>query len=78
MPPFSVNLKFPINGMATANNGSITELCQRGVDAYAQEEYPSAVLILKQFTLLLDQIPGYDRLVLDYVKGITDKYDTLL
>jgi hypothetical protein len=78
MPPFSVNLRFPINGMATANNGSITELCQRGVDAYAQEEYPAAVLILKQFTLLLDQIPGYDRLVLDYVKGITDKYDALL
>jgi hypothetical protein len=78
MPSFSVNLKFPINGMVTVNNGALKELCQKGVDAYAQEEYPSAVLILKQFTLLLDQIPGYDRLVLDYVKGITDKYDTLL
>jgi hypothetical protein len=78
MPPFNVNLRFPINGMVTVNNGALKELCQKGVDAYAQEEYPSAVLILKQFTLLLDQIPGYDRLVLDYVKGITDKYDTLL
>jgi hypothetical protein len=78
MPQFSVNLKFPINGMVTVNNNTITELCQKGVDAYAQEEYPPAVLILKQFTLLLDQIPGYDRLVLDYVKGITDKYDSLL
>jgi hypothetical protein len=78
MPPFAVNLKFPINGLATANNNTITELCQRGVEAYVQEEYPAAVLILKQCTLLLDQIPGYDRLILDYVMGITDKYDTLL
>jgi hypothetical protein len=78
MPPFNVNLRFPINGMVAVNNSTITELCQKGVDAYAQEEYPQAVLILKQFTLLLDQIPGYDRLILDYVKGITDKYDALL
>jgi hypothetical protein len=78
MPPFSVNLRFPINGMVTVNNAAIKELCQKGVEAYAQEEYPLATLLLKQFTLLLDQIPGYDRLILDYVKGITDKYDTLL
>jgi hypothetical protein len=78
MPPFTVNLRYPINGMATVNNATVTGLCQKGVDAYAQEEYPLAVRVLKQFTLLLDQIPGYDRLVLDYVKGITDKYDTLL
>jgi hypothetical protein len=78
MPPFTVNLKFPINGMVTAGNKTISDLCQKGADAYAQEEYPQAVLILKQFTLLLDQIPGYDRLILDYVKGITDKYDALL
>jgi hypothetical protein len=78
MPPFTVNLRYPINGMATVNNDTITDLCKKGADAYAKEEYPLAVLALKQFTLLLDQIPGYDRLVLDYVKGITDKYDTLL
>jgi hypothetical protein len=78
MPPFSVNLKFPINGMVTVNNNTISDLCQKGVNAYSREEYPQAVLALKQFTLLLDQIPGYDRLILDYVKGITDKYDTLL
>jgi hypothetical protein len=78
MPPFAVNLRFPINGMVTVNNDAIIELCQRGAEVYAQEEYPAAVLILKQFTLLLDQIPGYDRLILDYVKGITDKYDALL
>jgi hypothetical protein len=78
MPPFTVNLRYPINGLATVNNATVTDLCQKGVDAYTQEEYPQAVLVLKQFTLLLDQIPGYDRLILDYVKGITDKYDILL
>jgi hypothetical protein len=78
MPPFAVNLKFPINGMGTANNKTISDLCEKGVEAYAGEEYPLAVLILKRFTLLLDQIPGYDRLILEYVKGITDKYDALL
>ncbi|MDR3122924.1 MAG: hypothetical protein LBU16_04000 [Treponema sp.] len=78
MPPFTVNLKFPINGQATVTNSAISELCQKGVDAYSREEYPAAVRVLKQFTLLLDQIPGYDRLILDYVKGITDKYDILL
>jgi hypothetical protein len=78
MPSFTVSLKFPINGMVTVDNDTITELCQKGADAYAREEYPTAVLALKQFTLLLDQIPGYDRLILDYVRGITDKYDALL
>jgi hypothetical protein len=78
MPPFTVNLRYPINGMVTVTNSAISDLCQKGVDAYTREEYPLAVLVLKQFTLLLDQIPGYDRLILDYVKGITDKYDTLL
>jgi hypothetical protein len=78
MPPFTVNLRYPINGMATVSNSAITDLCKEGVKAYAGEEYPLAVLALKRFTLLLDQIPGYDRLILDYVKGITDKYDALL
>jgi hypothetical protein len=78
MPAFTVNLKFPINGQATVANSAISDLCQKGVDAYTREEYPAAVRILKQFTLLLDQIPGYDRLILDYVRGITDKYDALL
>jgi hypothetical protein len=78
MPRFNVSLKFPINGLLTVSNSTLTELCQKGTDAYTQEEYPVAVLILKQFTLLLDQIPNYDRLILDYVKGITDKYDALL
>jgi hypothetical protein len=78
MPPFAVNLRFPINGMVTVDNNAIKALCQRGAEAYAKEEYSLAVRTLKQFTLLLDQIPGYDRLILDYVRGITDKYDALL
>ncbi|WP_010257414.1 hypothetical protein, partial [Treponema primitia] len=78
MPRFNVNLKFPVNGRVTVSNDTVTELCQKGVEAYNQEEYSTAVLVLKQFMLLLDQIPNYDRLILDYLRGIIDKYDTLL
>jgi hypothetical protein len=78
MPRFNLTLKFPINGKTTVSNDTVTELCRKGADAYNQEEYPAAVLTLKQCMLLLDQIPNYDRLILDYLRGIIDKYDALL
>jgi hypothetical protein len=79
MPRFTVSLKYPVNGMVTADNDTILDLCRRGTEAYTQnEDYFTAVQILKQFMLILDQIPNYDRLILDYLKGIIDKYDPLL
>jgi hypothetical protein len=42
------------------------------------EDYSAALDLLHQFISLIDLIPGFDRLILDYLKGVTDKYDMLL
>jgi hypothetical protein len=57
----------------------VINLCGKAVQAYVQDEdYATAVRLLKQITVLLEQVPNYDRLVMDYLRGITHKYDTLL
>jgi tetratricopeptide (TPR) repeat protein len=79
MPKFSVAPKQPIHGILTVNNDSFMQLCRIARKAYTQDEdYAMAVDLLKQFILIIEEIPGYDRLILDYLKGVTDKYDMLL
>jgi hypothetical protein len=79
MPKFSVTPKQPIHGMISVTNDSFMQLCRMAVKAYSNDEdYAAAVSFLKHFILLIEEIPGYDRLILDYLKGITDKYDMLL
>jgi tetratricopeptide (TPR) repeat protein len=79
MPKFSITPKQPIQGMMSFNNDSFMQLCRIGRKAYTQDEdYEQAVEILKQFITLIEDIPNYDRLILDYLRGITDKYDMLL
>jgi len=79
MPAFTVVPKKPIHGMTRVANDSFLQLCRLARKAYTQDEdYALAVDLLKQFCAILEEIPGYDRLILDYLKGITDKYDMLL
>jgi hypothetical protein len=71
--------KKPINGMQTINNSSFTQLCRIGLKTYMQDEdYSYAVSLLHSFVEIMELIPKYDRLIIDYTRGIADKYDLLL
>ena len=79
MPKFNITPPAPINGINSVNNESMIELCRSAMKAYVyDEDYTTAVNLLKTFVLLSEQIPQFDRLVMDYLKGVTDKYDFLL
>ncbi|MDR1373688.1 MAG: hypothetical protein LBJ24_01815 [Treponema sp.] len=79
MPPFTVVPKKPINGMQTIVNNSFMQLCRIGIKAYMQDEdYAYATNLLRDFIEIIEMIPKFDRLILDYVKGVADKYDLLL
>jgi hypothetical protein len=79
MPPFSVTLSEPVNGMQVVSNVSFKQLCKIAVKAYMQDEdYPQAVTFLHHFITIIELIPEFDRLILDYLKGITEKYTLLL
>jgi hypothetical protein len=79
MPKFSVTPSAPINGMQTITNESFMQLCRAALKAYVQDEdYSAAVHTLKNFITIIEKIPHFERLILDYLRGIVDKYDTLL
>ncbi|MDR2149645.1 MAG: hypothetical protein LBO67_02260 [Spirochaetaceae bacterium] len=79
MPAFRIKLKEPILYMTVITNESIISLCQKAEKSYAMDEdYTYALMILHEFAALLEQIPHYDHLILDYLKGITDRYDFIL
>ena len=79
MPKFTVTPASPIQGMQTVTNESFVQLCRSALKAYVKDEdYAAAVGFLKTFISLIEQIPQFDRLILDYLRGITDKYDMLL
>ena len=79
MPKFTVVPPSPISGMQTITNESFIQICRNGMRAYVTEEdYAAAVGILKTLISLIEQIPTFERLILDYLRGVTDKYDMLL
>jgi hypothetical protein len=79
MPKFSISPSTPISGMQTIANESYVQLCRSALRAYVtDEDYSAAVNYLKTFIAISEQIPHFDRLILDYLRGITDKYDLLL
>jgi hypothetical protein len=79
MPRFSVTSPQPVLGMQTLTNESMVQLCRRGSNAYLMDEdYHGAVMILRELANLAEQVPQYDRLILDYLKGIYARYDQLL
>jgi hypothetical protein len=79
MPKFTVVPPSPINGMQTITNESFFQLSRMALKAYnIDEDYAAAVDLLKTYIFLIEQIPQYERLVLDYLRGVTNKYDMLL
>jgi hypothetical protein len=79
MPSFLVTPPQPINGMRTITNESFLQLCRLAMKSYMQDEdYSTAVGLLHQFINIIEMIPMFDRLILDYLRGVTDKYDLLL
>jgi hypothetical protein len=65
--------------MQTITNDSFAQLCRLSINAYTQnEDYGFAVDMLREFIGICEKIPGYDRLILDYLRGIYDKYEMLL
>jgi len=79
MSRFTVVPSKPINGMQTITNESFMQLCRIALKAYVHDEdYSAAVSMLKNFISLAEEIPHFERLILDYLQGITDKYDMLL
>ena len=79
MPKFSITPSQPIHGMQTIINESYIHLCRLAMKAYCvDEDYHLAVEFLHNLIEISEQIPLFDRLVLDYLKGIADKYNILL
>ncbi|MDR0669450.1 MAG: hypothetical protein LBF95_05155 [Treponema sp.] len=79
MPKFNVVPPRPVRGMQTLTNESMEHLCRGALKAYLMDEdYHSAVEILRELISLAECVPQYDRLIIDYLKGITDKYARLL
>ncbi|MCL2180893.1 MAG: hypothetical protein FWB83_07175 [Treponema sp.] len=79
MPEFHITPGSPINGMQTINNDSYVQLCRLGMKAYCRDEdYHLAVEFLRHLIYISELVPGFDRLILDYLKGVTEKYTLLL
>jgi hypothetical protein len=79
MPAFSVTPQVQIDNIQTLTNDSLVHLCQKALAAYTRDEdYNTAVTLLHDFIAILEMIPSFDRLILDYLKGVSVKYDMLL
>jgi len=79
MPKFNVIPQQPIHGMQTITNDSYAQLCSLAIRAYTRDEdYHLAVEFLHNLVEVSEKIPSFDRLVLDYLKGITEKYSLIL
>jgi len=79
MPKFSITPPQPIHRMQTITNESYVHLTNLAMKAYGvDEDYHLAVEFLEHFIYISEQIPLFDRLILDYLKGVTDKYRMLL
>jgi len=79
MPKFSVVPPQPVQGMQSINNESYLQLCRNGMKAYCvDEDYYTAVELLRGLVDISGKIPMFDRLILDYMRGIAEKYQFLL
>jgi hypothetical protein len=79
MPAFSVTPAAPISEIKVITNDSFMQLCRLALKAYMQDEdYPAALSLLHSLYGIMEAIPRYDRLIMDYARGVMDKYDLLL
>lgn len=79
MPKFAVTPNYPVNGMQTIVNESYVQICRLTYKAYCvDEDYYAAIELLGNLIDISGQIPLFDRLILDYLQGVTEKYKLLL
>jgi hypothetical protein len=79
MPNFTVTPPQPVSGLLALNNESVVNLCRKAMRAYVlDEDYPGAVEILHQLIEIISLTPRFDHLILDYLKGVSGRYDGLL
>ena len=79
MPGFSVTPQVQIDNIQTLTNDSVEHLCKKALAAYIREEdYNLAVTLLHDLVSILEMLPSFDRLILDYLKGVSAKYTMLL
>jgi hypothetical protein len=79
MPPFKMGGRIIVSNIEVVNNDSIIQLSVLAVKTYLQDEdYSGAVGMLHSFSDLMEEIPRFDRLILDYTRNITQKYDMIL
>ena len=78
MPKFQITPPVPIDGIKMFTNDSLMHLSDKAYQAYVGEDYILAVSLLHRFIEILEQIPFFERLVLDYLKGISAQYTMLL
>jgi len=79
MPKFSVTPSAPVHGIQTVTNESYVQICRLALKAYAvSEDYYLAVEYLTALGDISENIKSFDRLIFDYLKGITEKYKLLL
>jgi hypothetical protein len=79
MPKFNITPKQPIHGMQTITNESYVQLCRLAFKAYSKDEdYHLAVEYLHNLIEVSEVISSFDRLILDYLEGITEKYSLIL
>jgi len=79
MPKFLIKPTEPINSMTAVGNESLVQICQLASKAYCiSEDYYLAVDYLNKLIDLCGQIKSFDRLILEYLKGVTEKYQIIL
>jgi hypothetical protein len=79
MPGFSVTPPVQIDNIQSLTNDSLVHLSKKAMAAYLRDEdYNLAVTLLHDFIAILEMIPSFDRLILDYLKGASVKYTMLL
>jgi hypothetical protein len=79
MARFSITPEHPVYGLQTINNDSYVQICRNAMKTYCvNEDYYLSVDYLHNLVTVSELIPLFDRLILDYLKGITEKYQLLL
>ena len=79
MPKFSVTPAHPVFGMQTITNESYVQLSRQAMKAYCvSEDYYLGVEFLTKLLEISELIPSFDRLIFDYLRGVTERYKILL
>ena len=79
MPKFSVQPPVPIEGIQLVTNDSLLNLCKKAKFAYLDhEDYGFAIMLLQKFIEIIEMVPFFDRLIMEYLQGISEKYVMLL